>query len=64
MEKYDLVVIGAGNGGLMTACRASQMGLKVLGVERHNMPGGADASTISPPGISTPAAVSRVQTAR
>lgn len=46
MEKYDLVVIGAGNGGLMTACRAAQMGLKVLVVERHNMPGGAATSFV------------------
>ena len=29
-EKYDLIVVGAGNGGLMTACRASRMGLKTL----------------------------------
>ncbi|MBR0137336.1 MAG: NAD(P)/FAD-dependent oxidoreductase [Erysipelotrichaceae bacterium] len=46
MEKYDLIVIGAGNGGLMTACRASQMGLKVLVVERHNLPGGAATSFV------------------
>ena len=46
MEKYDLVVIGAGNGGLMTACRASQLGLKVLVVERHNLPGGAASSFV------------------
>jgi len=46
MEKYDLVVIGAGNGGLMTAARASQLGLKTLVVERHNMPGGAATSFV------------------
>ena len=46
MEKYDLIVIGAGNGGLMTACRAAQMGLKTLVVERHNMPGGAATSFV------------------
>ncbi len=46
MEKYDLIVIGAGNGGLMTACRAAQLGLKVLVVERHNMPGGAATSFV------------------
>ena len=46
MEKYDLIVIGAGNGGLMTACRASQLGLKVLVVERHNLPGGAATSFV------------------
>ena len=46
MEKYDLIVIGAGNGGLMTACRASQLGLRVLVIERHNMPGGAATSFV------------------
>ena len=46
MEKYDLVVIGAGNGGLMTACRAAQIGLKVLVAERHNLPGGAATSFV------------------
>ena len=45
-EKYDLIVIGAGNGGLMTACRASKMGLKTLVIERHNLPGGAASSFV------------------
>ncbi len=45
-DKYDLIVIGAGNGGLMTACRASQLGLKVLVLERHNLPGGAATSFV------------------
>ena len=45
-EKYDLIVVGAGNGGLMTACRASRMGLKTLVVERHNLPGGAATSFV------------------
>ena len=30
VNKYDVVVIGAGNGGLMAALRASKMGLKTL----------------------------------
>ena len=46
MEKYDLIVIGAGNGGLMTALRASKLGLRVLVVERHNLPGGAATSFV------------------
>ena len=46
MEKYDLIVIGAGNGGLMTACRASKLGLKVLVIEKHNLPGGAATSFV------------------
>ena len=45
-EKYDLIVIGAGNSGLMAACRASRMGLKTLVIERHNMPGGAASSFV------------------
>lgn len=46
MEKYDLIVIGAGNSGLMTACRASKLGLKVLVIEKHNLPGGAATSFV------------------
>ena len=45
-DKYDLIVIGAGNGGLMTACRASKMGLRTLVIERHNLPGGAASSFV------------------
>ena len=45
-NKYDVVVIGAGNSGLMTACRASKMGLKVLCIEKHNMEGGAAQSFV------------------
>ena len=40
MEKYDAVVIGAGNGGLVAAIRLLQGGAKVLVVEKHNIPGG------------------------
>jgi len=43
-KKYDLVVVGAGNGGLMAGCRASQMGLKTLVIEKHNLPGGCATS--------------------
>ncbi len=46
MEKYDLIVIGAGNGGMMCACRASKLGLKVLVIEKHNLPGGAASSFV------------------
>ncbi|MBR2523744.1 MAG: NAD(P)/FAD-dependent oxidoreductase [Clostridiales bacterium] len=45
-EKYDVVVIGAGNGGLMAALRATKMGLKTLVIERNNTPGGAAASFV------------------
>lgn len=46
LGKYDLIVIGAGNGGLMTACRAARMGLKTLVLEKHNLPGGAASSFV------------------
>ena len=40
MDKYDAVVIGAGNGGMVAAIRLLQGGAKVLLVEKHNIPGG------------------------
>ena len=40
MLKYDAVVIGAGNGGLVATIRLLQGGYKVLLVEKHNIPGG------------------------
>lgn len=44
MERYDVVVIGAGNGGLTSAAILAQRGLKVLLLERHNIPGGCATS--------------------
>jgi len=44
METYDTVVIGAGNGGLTAAAGLAQKGLKVLLLERHNIPGGCATS--------------------
>ncbi len=38
-DKYDLIVIGAGPGGYVSAIRASQLGLKVMIVEKDR-PGG------------------------
>jgi phytoene dehydrogenase-like protein len=46
MSTYDLVVIGAGNGGLSAACVASAIGLKTLLVEQHNLPGGLATSFV------------------
>lgn len=41
MEKnYDVIVIGAGNGGLMGALTLCREGKRVLLVEKHNVPGG------------------------
>ena len=39
MERYDLVVIGAGPGGYVAAIRAAQLGLKTAVIEKDK-PGG------------------------
>jgi phytoene dehydrogenase-like protein len=44
MEKYDAVVIGAGNGGLTASAGLARKGLNVLLLERHNIPGGCATS--------------------
>ena len=38
MERFDAVVIGAGNGGLVAAIRLLQSGARVLVLEKHNIP--------------------------
>ncbi len=40
MAKWDVVVIGAGNGGLSAAVTFAKAGKKVLILEKHNVPGG------------------------
>jgi len=44
MENYDAIVIGAGNGGLTASVALAQKGLKILLLERHNIPGGCATS--------------------
>ena len=44
MQNYDVIVIGAGNGGLTAACTVAQGGLKTLLLEQHNVPGGCATS--------------------
>jgi len=44
MEKYDAVVIGAGNGGLTASAGLARKGFNVLLLERHNIPGGCATS--------------------
>lgn len=44
MADYDTIVIGAGNGGLTAAATLAKAGLKVLLLERHNIPGGCATS--------------------
>ena len=41
---YDVVVIGAGNGGLTASAALARKGLKTLLLERHNIPGGCATS--------------------
>ena len=39
MAQYDVVILGSGPGGYVTAIRASQLGLKVAVVEKENLGG-------------------------
>ena len=40
MTKFEAVVIGAGNAGLVAATKLEQNGIHTLLLERHNIPGG------------------------
>jgi phytoene dehydrogenase-like protein len=44
MDGYDAIVIGAGNAGLTASATMAQKGMKVLCLERHNIPGGSATS--------------------
>ncbi len=46
VNKYDVVVIGAGNGGLAAACTVLNAGKSCLVCERHNIPGGFATSFV------------------
>ncbi len=39
-DRYDVIVVGAGIGGMTTAALLAKRGLKALMIERHYMPGG------------------------
>ena len=39
MSKYDIIVLGSGPGGYVTAIRASQLGFKTAVVEKENLGG-------------------------
>ncbi len=43
-EKYDVIVVGAGNGGLIAAATTAKAGLKTLLIEKHTIPGGCATS--------------------
>ncbi len=45
-NQYDVIVIGAGNGGLAAAAECAQAGLKTLLLEKHNVPGGSASSFV------------------
>lgn len=45
-KKYDAVVIGAGNGGLVCACKLALEGKRTLLAEKHNLPGGSATSFV------------------
>ena len=46
MKKYDVVVIGAGNGGLAAAAKILGAGKSCLVCEKHNIPGGFATSFV------------------
>lgn len=45
-KKYDIVIIGAGNGGLAAAIGVLKAGKSCLVVEKHNLPGGFATSFV------------------
>ena len=46
MADYDVIVIGAGNGGLTAGAQLAAKGTKVLVLEQHNLPGGFASSFV------------------
>ena len=44
MKDYDVIIIGAGNGGLAAAVTLSLRGKSVAVFEKHNLPGGCGTS--------------------
>ncbi len=43
---YDVIVVGAGNGGLAAASKLTAAGLRVVLLEKHNLPGGVASSFV------------------
>ena len=43
-DRFDVIVVGAGNGGLVAAATTAKSGLSTLLLEKHNLPGGCATS--------------------
>ena len=46
MNQYDVIVVGAGNGGLVAAATVAKAGYRTLLLEKHNIPGGCATSFV------------------
>ncbi len=46
MNQYDVIVVGAGNGGLVAAAMVARAGYRTLLLEQHNIPGGCATSFV------------------